>query len=70
MSEGLREPLQDLVDQLDLIAADPEFKSVWTLHIIHGGYYSGPTWVDALERARQALAEEEKATMDGSEGEG
>ena len=67
MSESLREALQGLVDRLDLIAADHEFQGVWTLHMIHGGIYSGPTWVDALARAREALVEEGKVKGDGSE---
>jgi hypothetical protein len=49
------EALKGLVDRLDEIAAHPEFKSVWTLHAVHGGDYRGPNWVDALERARSAL---------------
>ena len=53
----LREALQGLVDRLDEIAANDEFKSVWTLHYVHGGVYRGPNWVDALERARAALNE-------------
>ena len=56
MSDKLREALQGLVDRLDEISADPEFRSVWTLHMVHVGNYRGPNWVDALERARAALA--------------
>ena len=67
MSESLREALRGLVDRLDLIAADHEFQGVWTLHMIHGGIYSGPNWVDALARAREALVEEGKVKGDGSE---
>jgi hypothetical protein len=51
----LNEALEGLVNRLDEIAADPEFKSVWTLHHVHGGDYRGPTWVDALAKARAAL---------------
>jgi len=64
MSE-LREALQGLVDRLDEIAANDEFKSVWTLHHVHGGRYAGPTWVDALERARAALATVTAPTKSG-----
>jgi hypothetical protein len=52
----LRQALQALVDCLDKIAADPEFNGVWTLYQVHGGHYRGPTWVDALKHAREALA--------------
>ena len=52
----LAQALNGLVDRLDETNASPEFKSVWTLHHVHGGRYAGPTWVDALERARAALA--------------
>lgn len=61
--ERLREAnaaLQSLVDRLDEIHADPAYKSVWTSYMIHGGRYEGPTYVDALARARAALATTEK----------
>ena len=51
----LRAALEGLVNRLDEIAADPDFRSVWTLHYVHGGDYRGPTWVEALARARAAL---------------
>jgi hypothetical protein len=51
----LREALEGLVNRLDEIHADPAYKSVWTVHQIHVGPYRGPTYVDALARAREAL---------------
>jgi len=51
----LRAALQGLVDRLDEIHADPAYQSVWTSYMIHGGRYQGPTYVDALARARAAL---------------
>ena len=53
--ERLREALQGLVDRLDEIHADPAYKSVWTVNQIHVGPYTGPTYVEALARARAAL---------------
>jgi hypothetical protein len=52
----LRAALQGLVDRLDQIHADPAYKSVWTSYHVHGGRYDGPTYVEALARARAALA--------------
>ena len=51
----LHEALAGLVDRLDEIHADPAYKSVWTIHQIHVGPYCGPTYVEALKRARAAL---------------
>jgi hypothetical protein len=53
--DEVRAALQGLVDRLDEINANSAFKNVWTMHHVHGGDYRGPTWVDALERARAAL---------------
>jgi len=53
--EKLEAALTGLVDRLDEISRDIEFNSVFTLHHIHGGTYSGPTWVDPLKVARAAL---------------
>jgi hypothetical protein len=47
--------LRALVEKLDEINAHPAFKSVWTLHHVHGGVYDGPNWVTELERAKKAL---------------
>jgi hypothetical protein len=52
----LREALQGLVDRLDEIHANPAYKSVWTVNQLHAGPYTGPTYVEALARARAALA--------------
>jgi hypothetical protein len=52
----LRRALRGLVDKLDEIAADPEFKTVWALSHSHGLSYHGPTWVEALAAARAALS--------------
>jgi len=53
----LREALAALVNRLDEIHADPAYKSVWTVHQIHVGPYRGPTYVEALARAHEALDE-------------
>lgn len=52
----LRNALEQLLAKLDAIEAHPEFKSVFTLHMIHGGRYAGPNWKDEYEAARAALA--------------
>ena len=54
MSE-IEQALTELVTRLDEIHADSAFKSVWTIHQIHAGPYTGPTYVEALARARAAL---------------
>ena len=51
----LSEALRGLVDRLDEIHADPVYKSVWTVN--QTGPYTGPTYVEALARARAALEE-------------
>ena len=53
--ERLNEALAELVNRLDEIHADPAYQSVWTIHQIHAGPYRGPTYVEALARARAAL---------------
>lgn len=53
--DELRAALEGLVNRLDEIGADPDFRSVFTLHYVHGGDYRGPTWVEALAAARKAL---------------
>jgi hypothetical protein len=52
----LQPALKRLVDKLDLIGEDPQFRSVWTMHKVHGGNYTGPTYVEELKEARAALA--------------
>ena len=54
--EEMRGALAALVSRLDEIHADPAYKSVWTVNQIHAGPYSGPTYVEALARARAALS--------------
>lgn len=45
------------VNKLDLIHEDPAYKSVWTLHQVHGGEYRGPTYTAELAAARAVLME-------------
>ena len=52
---SVRDALAALVSRLDEVHAHPAYKSVWTLHMIHGGRYDGPTYVEELARAREAL---------------
>ena len=51
----LEAALSGLVNRLDEIHADSAYKSVWTVNQIHVGPYRGPTYVEALDRARAAL---------------
>ena len=55
MADDIAEALQQLVDRLDEVHEHPAYKSVWTLYVIHGMRYDGPTYVDALAKARKAL---------------
>jgi hypothetical protein len=48
--------LEGLVNRLDEIHDDPAYRSVWTISQMHIGPYRGPTYVDALDNARAALA--------------
>jgi hypothetical protein len=48
--------LKGLVNRLDEIHDDPGYRSVWTTSQMHIGPYRGPTYVDALDNARAALA--------------
>ncbi len=41
-----------LVDKLDQIAEDPSFKNVWVMYHVHGGRYTGPSYVLELDAAR------------------
>jgi hypothetical protein len=62
MSDRVREALQRLVDRLDQIADDPDFKTMATLYYTHLGDCRGPNWADALKEARAALAESGEAS--------
>ena len=53
--ERLTEVLKDLISKLDLIASDSQFQGIFILNQMHGGKYTGPTWVEELERAREAI---------------
>ena len=51
----LEAALRGLVDRLDVIHADPKYRAVWEIYMIHQGPYSGPQYGDELEIARKAL---------------
>ncbi len=55
MAADIAEALQGLVNRLDEVHEHPAYKNVWTLYVIHGMRYDGPTYVDALAKARKAL---------------
>jgi hypothetical protein len=54
--QDVREAAQRLVAKLDIVHDDPAYQSVWTLHQVHGGQYSGPQYAEELEALRLALA--------------
>lgn len=51
----LRHATKQLVEQLDLINNDEQYKAVWICFSNHGGRYSGPTYTISLENARKVL---------------
>lgn len=53
---GVTSALRKLVERLELIHADPQYKSVWVLAGNRGFAYSGPTYTDELTAAKAALA--------------
>lgn len=53
---GVTEALRNLVARLDEVHADKRYESVWAVSQLHVGPYSGPTYTDALNAARAALA--------------
>jgi len=54
--EKLQLALGKLASKLRLIETSPAYKSVWTLHDVHGGRYDGPTWQAELREAEELLA--------------
>ena len=58
----VRDALKQLIDRLDQVHADPAYKSVWTQYHNHGGRYAGPTYTEALAKARKVVegAEDEE----------
>lgn len=55
-SKDMFEALVALVKKWGLVEADPSYQSVWTLAMIHGQKYTGPTIEQELIAARAALA--------------
>lgn len=53
-----REALEALVKRLDEVHADPQYRGVWQMHMIHGGRYSGLTYTAELKAAHEALTED------------
>ena len=54
-NDALRAVLEGLVDRLEEIHADPAYQTVWTVNQIHAGPYRGPTYAEALARAKAEL---------------
>jgi hypothetical protein len=55
----VRDALEALVERMDAVHADPAFRRVWDVDQLREGPYRGLTYVLALERAREAVAEAE-----------
>ena len=51
----LEAALGGLVQRIDEIGNDPDFKTMQTVFYTHGFKYGGPSWAEALEEARAAL---------------
>jgi len=64
LPEDLVEAAKDLLNKMDLIEADEGFKSVWSLAMIHGQPYTGPTYEMELQELRDSLATKEKKKND------
>ncbi len=58
-NKRLREAALALVERMDFIHDNSTYMSVWTLHQLHHGPYSGPQYVAELERLREALHRQE-----------
>jgi len=54
----LRDALRVLVERLDFVHANPAYKEVWYIALVHGFRYQGPKYVVELEAAKKALAGE------------
>lgn len=47
--------LRQLVERLGAVHADERYRSVWTLYMIHGGHYTGPSYEKELTAAQDYL---------------
>ncbi len=56
--DRLRSAAQALVDQIDLVHADPENIAVWIYSDLHRGPYSGPQYNNELNALKQVLQKE------------
>ncbi len=57
-AERAVEVLRALVEKLNAVHEDPQYKGVWTLHHVHGGRYSGLTYEKELGDGMKFLAEQ------------
>jgi hypothetical protein len=54
--EVIEKALSDLVNKLKIIHDDSRYTAVWSNYHIHGGRYTGPTYIEELKQAEQALS--------------
>jgi len=57
VEDPFRKALQRLVEQLEWVHQQPQYRSVWEMYMIHGGdYRNGPSYEAELRAARKALS--------------
>ncbi len=66
-AEQLRELVGRLVEKLEIVDNDPQYRSVWTLYLAHGGRYKGPTYQEELDAVRLELAASLKDSREAKE---
>lgn len=59
-AQGVESAAKLLVTKLDLIADDPQYKSVFTMLHVRGGKYTGPNYGQELAALKSALAPNEE----------
>lgn len=50
------DPFINLINKLDEIHNDSRYIAVWTNYHIHGCRYTGPTYIDELNKAKEVLS--------------
>lgn len=58
-------PFKQLVNRLEEIHLDKRYEAVWVNYLIHGGKYTGPTYVDELNKAKESLKNAGISEKDG-----
>jgi hypothetical protein len=61
-----REALKALCDKLDEIVGSEEYLRVFSMSLVHGDQYTGPTWEKEYNEAREILATNPKENNESS----